>query len=161
MSTSLNKMSVRVVNSSKQRIPNTIKHRNYGTFVIHRFLQLLEYKFKRSHIIIISFSTVVIKLLNVRVSPKIPGKCNIICKYWVFDCVSSLVIKVNITQLRVDAIYHQTNFSKLVVFYYEWYSLSDIATPSMNSALKRIGRSWRVVALQELFNCERVVTFCI
>ena len=55
-----------------------------------------------------------------------------------FDCVSCLVVEIDVTQLRVNSVNHKAYFAKVVILDYKGNRLSDVAASTMNTALERV-----------------------
>ena len=121
----------------------------------------MKYKLEYSHIQLKYLTSVVVKRLDVGVSSKVSGESHIVGKDCLLDSISRLIIEVYITELRVDAINHQTNLAKVVVFDYEGDRLPNVTTATMNLLFKWIFTCTCIITFQKLFYCERIVCFFV
>jgi len=109
------------------------------------------------HVKLKNLTAVTVKRLDVWISTEISRQGHIVSKDSFLDCTSHLIIEVNITELRVDPVDHQTYFTEVIVLYYQGECLSDIAAATMNFLLKRVVTCSGIVAFKEFFDCKRVI----
>ncbi len=71
-------------------------------------------------------------VLDVLVFPKVIGQSDVISEMLgLFNCLTNLVIVVDVTQLRVDSFDHQRNLVEVVLLHHKRKALTKVsATPS-------------------------------
>lgn len=125
----------------------------------------MKYVFESSHVQIEKLTAVLVERRNKWVPPKVPRKRDIVNKISSLYRFPYLIVKVDITQLRVHTVNHQTNFVEFIVLDYKRHSLPYIPTAPVDSVREGVRcfgcACSHVVIIKKLFYCECVVGFFV